>query len=59
VLVAPDGQVQEAGQVLVSNGVFGPRPAVLQPVLVQHEEVQPVVERVARRLCRPHPVNND
>ena len=56
-LVAPDDQVQKAGQVLLLDVVFGRRPAMLQPVLVQHEDVQPVVQRIAGRLCWPHPVS--
>jgi hypothetical protein len=55
VLVAPDDQVQEAGQVLLLDGVLALRAPVRVSVLVEHEEAQPLVRGVARRLRWPHP----
>ena len=40
-LVAPDDEVQEVGQVVLADGILAPQP-VRNPVLVQHKHIEPV-----------------
>ena len=58
VLVAPDDQVQEVRQVLLPDRVLGAG-RVLQPVLMQHEDVEPLGLRVRRAVRRPHPAGSN
>lgn len=57
VFVAPHDQVQKLGQVCLTDGVFGAA-AVLQPILMQHENIEPRILRQLRRSCRPHPAKS-
>ena len=53
-LVAPDDKVQEACQVGLADGVLGAG-AVLHAVLVQHEDVEPLLLRGAGAAQGPRP----
>ena len=56
VLVSPYDEVQEVRQVVLPDGVLRAG-RVLQPVLVQYEDVEPLVQRVRWAVRWPHPAH--
>ena len=56
VFVAPDNEVQKVRKVVLADGVLAAC-RVLHAVLVQHEDVEPLLQRICRAVCWSHPAD--